>query len=164
MNSKKWFVLYIKHNYGKKIEQQCEKLGIEVFFPVITTIRQWSDRKKKVEVPILPGYIFINATEKERLSSLSISGVVKNVMFNKEFATLRTSEIENIKRIIENNKFIDTYNSISPGSKVKVISGPLTGVEGVLVEIKGKKVFSLVLETINSSILVDIPQEETVLI
>jgi transcription antitermination factor NusG len=164
LNNKKWFVLYIKHNFGKKIEQQCEKLDIEVFFPVITTIKKWSDRKKEVEVPIFPSYIFINGTEKERLQALSINGVVKSVMFNKEIATLRVSEIETIKRIIGTEKFIDTCNSISVGSKVKVISGPLTGVEGVLAEIKGKKVFSLVLETINSSILVDIPQDEIALI
>ena len=162
MNNKKWFVLYTKHNFGKKIEQQCKKLSVEAFFPVITTIRQWSDRKKKVEVPIFPSYIFINGDEKERLQSLSINGVIRSVMFNKEIATLRVSEIETIKCIIENKKFIDTCNSISVGSKVKVISGPLTGVEGVLAEVKGKKVFSLVLETINSSILVDVPQDEIV--
>ena len=164
MDSKKWFVLYTKHNFGKKIEQQCRKLDIEVFFPVITTVKQWRDRKKEVKVPIFPSYIFINGSEKERLKVLSINGVVKSVMFNKEIATLRVNEIENIKCIIENKNFIDTYNSISIGSKVKISSGPLTGIEGVLVDVKGKKVFSLVLETINSSILVDIPQDETVLV
>lgn len=164
MNNTKWFVLYIKHNFGKKVEQQCKELDIEVFFPVITVIKEWSDRKKKKEVPVFPSYIFINSTEKDRLKALLINGVVKSVMFNKEIATLRVSEIDTIKRIIENKKFIDTFNSIPVGSKVKVISGPLIGLEGILAEIKGKKIFSLILETINSSILVDIPQDEIAVI
>lgn len=160
----KWFVLYTKPNFEKKADSQCRDLGIESYLPLYTVIRKWSDRKKRIEAPLFPGYIFVHGGEKERLSALTVNGVVKSVMFRTEPATLREEEIENIKLVIKSDKIIETVSSITIGTKVKIKSGPLEGLEGRLTEIKGNKVFSLVLETINSSILVDVPQEEVIMI
>lgn len=160
ISKNKWYVLYTKPNFEKKVELQLKDFTIESFLPLYTVIRKWSDRKKKVEVPLFPGYIFVYGDEKIRLSSLTANGVVKSVMFRNEPATLRDEEIENIKRVIISDKIIETVSSVTIGTKVKIKSGPLEGIEGRLTEIKGNKVFSLVLETINSSILVDVPQEE----
>jgi transcription termination/antitermination protein NusG len=158
--SKRWFVFYTKPNFEKKVDSQCKDLDIESYLPIHTVIRKWSDRKKKVEVPLFPGYIFVLGNEKERLTALTTNGVVKCIMFKNEPATLRDAEIESIKRIIKSDKIIDTVSSLAIGTKVKIRTGPLEGIEGRLTEIKGSKVFSLILETINSSILVDVPQEE----
>jgi transcription termination/antitermination protein NusG len=164
ITKQKWYVLYTKPNFEKKVELQFKDFAIESFLPLYTVIRTWSDRKKKVEVPLFPGYIFVYGDEKTRLMSLTVNGVVKSVMFKNDPATLRDFEIDNIKRVLKSNKIIETVSSITIGVNVKIKTGPLEGLEGRLVEIKGNKVFSLVLETINSSILVDIPQEDVVVV
>jgi len=86
------------------------------------------------------------------------------VIFKNEPAILRDEEINNIKLLISSNKIVDTLSTITIGSKVKIVSGPLAGLEGRLSNIKGNNFFSLVLETINSSILVDVPQSDIAII
>jgi len=157
-------VLYTKPKFEKKVDLQFREMKIDSYLPLHTVIRKWSDRKKKIEAPLFPGYIFVHGSEKERLLALTANGVVKSVMFKNEPAVLRDEEIENIRRVLKSDKVIETVSAISIGSKVKVKSGPLEGLEGKLTEVKGSKVFSLVLETINSSILVDVPQEDVIVI
>ena len=157
-------MLYTRPNFEKKVDSQCKDLNIESYLPLRTVIRKWSDRKKKMEVPLFPGYIFVHGSEKERLLALTTNGVVKSVMFKNEPASLRETEIENIRKVIKSDKIIETVSSVAIGTKVRIKSGPLEGIEGRLTEIKGSKVFSLVLETINSSILVDVPQEDVIIV
>lgn len=76
---KEWFVIYTKPRCEKKIAQKLEALGIEVFCPLITTIKQWSDRKKKVEIPLFSSYIFLKIAEAKRKDVFQISGVLNYV-------------------------------------------------------------------------------------
>lgn len=161
---KKWFVLYTKPNFEKKVFSKLTDIGVETYLPLRTTIRKWSDRKKRIEAPLFPGYIFILGNEKERFEALSVSGVVRSVMFRNEPATLRDEEIENIKKLIRSDKILETSQTVVLGAAVRITSGPLKDVRGVITEIKGKKYFTLVLESINSSIFVDVQSEDIVLL
>lgn len=159
-NKLKWYVFYTKPNFEKKVDAQLKQIELESFLPLYKSIRQWSDRRKKIEVPLFPGYIFVYGDEKSRLKALTVNGIIKNVTFKGEPATLREDEIDSIKRVLNSEKIIDTVSSITIGKKVKIISGPLQGLEGILVDVKGNSYFSLVLEKINSSVLVDVPQKD----
>ena len=162
--SLKWYVFYTKPRFEKKVDIKLKQLKLESFLPLYTAIRKWSDRKKKIEVPLFPGYIFVRGDEKTRLIVLTVDGIVRSVIFKNEPAILRDEEINNIKLLISSNKIVDTLSTITIGSKVKIVSGPLAGLEGRLSNIKGNNFFSLVLETINSSILVDVPQSDIAII
>ena len=162
--SLKWYVFYTKPRFEKKVDIKLKQLKLESFLPLYTAIRKWSDRKKKIEVPLFPGYIFVRGNEKTRLLALTVDGIVRSVIFKNEPATLRDEEINNIKLLITSKKIVDTLPTIAIGSKVRIVSGPLAGLEGRLANIKGNNFFSLILETINSSILVDVPQSDIVVI
>ena len=70
VNNRNWFVIQTKPRNEKKVEQQIIARNVEVFLPLVTSIRYWSDRKKKVQVPLFSGYLFVHATEEERLIAI----------------------------------------------------------------------------------------------
>jgi transcriptional antiterminator RfaH len=72
-----WFVIYTKSKNEKKVSERLEAMGIEVFRPMVTTIRQWSDRKKKIKTPLLNSYIFVKIEEQNRNKVFEIPGVVR---------------------------------------------------------------------------------------
>jgi transcription antitermination factor NusG len=79
MDSHRWYVLYLRSRYEKRVHEELQRRGIESFLPTIMEVRQWSDRKKKVEMPLFPGYDFVRIDLKERVRVLEVDGVVKFV-------------------------------------------------------------------------------------
>ena len=76
-----WFALYTKPRNEKKVAENLAALGIEVYCPLVTTIKQWSDRKKKVESPLIPSYVFVKIEEANRKEVFQVSGVVQYVFW-----------------------------------------------------------------------------------
>ncbi|WP_337042018.1 UpxY family transcription antiterminator [Emticicia sp. 17c] len=95
---KNWFVVYTKPRQEKKVANELQKIGIEAYCPTKITERQWSDRKKKIEVPLFTSYCFVNIEEQERNKVFQVSGVVKYLFWLKKPAVVRKEEIEEIKR------------------------------------------------------------------
>ena len=79
VDNKKWLVLYTKPRNEKKVAERLTKNGFEVYCPLIKTLRQWSDRKKKVEIPMFSSYVFIHIDEKNRQLPLYDQGVMNYV-------------------------------------------------------------------------------------
>ena len=73
-----WYVIYTKPRNEKKVADRLKHLGIDVYCPMITMIKQWSDRKKKVQIPLLNSYVFVNLNEKDRELVFQVSGVVRS--------------------------------------------------------------------------------------
>ena len=123
---KSWYVITVKNNQQKKIVRQLTEIGIEAFCPFKKEIRQWSDRKKTVEVPILMNYIFVRLPEEERNNVFSIPGIIKYLFWLGKPAIARGSEIETMKKWI-NDEEISSFKikTIQPGRKVKIENGPL---------------------------------------
>lgn len=135
MNSQKksWYVFYTKSRFEKKIDSALIEKGIESFLPLITVVKRWSDRKKKVEEPLFKSYIFAYANEKERLEVLQTQGVVKCIMFNGRIAIVPDFQIEGIKRLLEHKaESLVVGEWFDKGDIIKVISGPLEGMEGIV--------------------------------
>ena len=156
---KLWHVLYIKSRTEKKAYQAlCEK-GIETYLPLQQKLRQWSDRKKIVEIPLFPGYIFVNVPRSEYDNALKTNNVVCYVTFEGKAAIIRSQDIENLKQILKQDKVqIElTTEDLSLGDKVEILSGPLMGMKGELVEFKGKKKVGIRIKQINYMVMVEIP-------
>jgi len=100
----KWHVLYTKPRHEVKALKRLAQNGFEVYCPMKTTLKQWSDRKKKVSTPLLPSYIFIKVTEKKRAIPLKDPSVLNYIFWLGKPAIIRDIEIDTLKGIINKEK------------------------------------------------------------
>lgn len=127
-----WFALYTKVHQEFKARAQLDALNIINYLPVVTKVKQWSDRKKHITDPVLKGYIFIRATEKERLIALEQSAVVRCLYENGKPAVIPDWQIENLRRVLETRFEIFVHDGLLPGREIEITSGPLKGVKGII--------------------------------
>ena len=158
-DNKKWYALYTNPRAEKKVEEELKKRSFEVYLPQHTTLRQWSDRKKKVIVPLFPSYLFIH-TELERnyFDILNVPGVVKFIRMGKEIVSIRQQQIDNIRLLLSNFELLEAKNyQFKPKMNVEVIAGPLRGMKGIISESKGNKLFIIEIEQIGYSLALSLP-------
>ena len=124
-----WYAIFTKPRSEKKVHQRMLDQDIEAFLPMIKTVRQWSDRKKTVEVPLISSYIFVLMQEKDLYQTLPIQGTVNVLKHLGKPAKIRAVEIENLKILTgtgENHQIENCINVLS-GDDVEVINGPFMG-------------------------------------
>jgi len=124
-----WYAIFTKPRSEKKVYQRMLDHDIEVFLPMIKTVRQWSDRKKSIEVPLISSYVFVNMPEKDLYMTLPIQGTVNVLKHLGKPAKIRAVEIENLRILTgtsENHEISDCVNVFS-GDDVEVINGPFMG-------------------------------------
>lgn len=139
--------------------EQLEQLNFTAYLPLRKEIRQWKDRLKKVEVPLFSSYVFVKVNDKEYLEIPKlIKGFVKFVTIGGQKVTVRETEIENIKKLIDysEGKIKDTNEDFSINEKVQIKIGKLRGLQGRLVEFRGKYKIAIQIESIRSNLLVEI--------
>lgn len=155
-----WYVVYTKSRWEKKVLEYLRLQGIEAYVPLQKKLRQWSDRKKWVEEPMITCYAFVKINKINYFDVLQTPGVVRYLFYLKKPAIIPEEQIQTLKNI-EANKFnVEiTTKQLSPGQKVEVIGGPLKGTKGELKEIRGKKRILLRIDYLEESMLVDIAPE-----
>ena len=160
-NQLQWHVLYTKSRSEKKVYELLCQEGIEAYLPLITVERQWSDRKKLVEVPLFNSYLFVKPLHKESYYKiLQLPGVVRFITFAGNPAIVPDKQIEAIKLMLQDSKLLEfeiCNEQLSLGQQVEIKSGPLKGLVGTLIEHKGKQRFSLHIEALDQSMLVVVP-------
>lgn len=158
-----WYVFYTKPRFEKKIHQKLIAQGLECYLPLIKVWRQWSDRKKLIEEPLFKSYIFARVNEKGRLLVLQTNGIVNCVSFNGKIAIVPDEQIEYIKKIVEHKQdSIKVADTLYKGTKVKVISGPLKGMEGYVEYVCEDKWVVFNIDVVNHSIRVKLGKDEIV--
>ncbi|AKP50069.1 UpxY family transcription antiterminator [Cyclobacterium amurskyense] len=155
-----WYVMYTAPRAEKKVALRLKEKGTEVYLPLIEEIRQWSDRKKKIQKPLFNGYIFVH-TSKERLwESLQVSGAVKFINFSGEHSFIHQDEIDTIQRIIETGVSVEVEtDNIEKGEMVKILGGPLQGFQGECIKKSNQDYFIIRIPSINQSMLVNVPRK-----
>jgi transcriptional antiterminator NusG len=161
--NKSWFVFYTKSRQEKKVNELLIKRGFESYLPLQTVMRQWTDRKKKVEVPLFNSYIFVNVAEHMIQDVLQVPGVAWNIRLNGKPAVLHQRELDTIRRFIATGLLIETHGTdeetFAIGDWVKVMDGPLKGSDGLLMDYHNKTYFSIVLEAIGQTITVQLDRQ-----
>ncbi|CAH8296322.1 transcription antitermination factor NusG [Mariniflexile fucanivorans] len=156
-----WHVLYTKHRHEKKVEQLLQEKNIEVFLPMIKTIRIWSDRKKKILTPLFARYIFVKVhSKKDFYDALSTDGVIKSVKFGSDYAMVRANEIFQIKQLLnlEEASDIKVENHLPrSGQKMKICYGPLIGLDCEVVNANNKCKVVVRIESIQNYITAHLP-------
>ena len=141
INTYKWHVLYTKPRNEKKVTARLIEAGYEVYCPLIKTIHQWSDRKKKVQIPMFPSYIFIYINEKNRQLPLRDPGVMKYVYYASHPAIIRDIEINAIREIENAGSEIKVEGSgFEKGQFVEIPDGPFKGMTGIVDKFDARKV------------------------
>jgi transcription antitermination factor NusG len=162
---RKWRILYIRPRYEKKVHQQLLDMEIESFLPLRTELRQWSDRRKKVIVPLFPGYLFIHVDERHRIAALEVNGVLKTVHFSGVLVEVHPDIIESIRIAVEGPRNLEVLPDRLPeGTPVKVVYGPLAGFKGELSQYRGSNKVALYIEGIRNSLVVEVDLTEIVVL
>lgn len=157
---KHWFALYTKPKSEFKAEEQLRAIGVDIYLPVIVKEKQWSDRKKKITEPVIRGYIFIFADEKERLLALEQYSIVRCVFDKGRAAKIPAWQIENLKKMLNAKSEIFLHDGLMPGKKVMIKNGPFEGVMGVVQEYEdGKRTIAVSIDLLNRSIITHIPKD-----
>ncbi|WP_031443969.1 UpxY family transcription antiterminator [Arenibacter algicola] len=136
-----WYALYTKPRQEKKVASQLEKQGINVYCPMTTEMRQWSDRKKKVEAPLLPNYVFVEVEEKERSKVYVAPGVVRYVFWLGKPAKISLEEINILKESISGKSPEQVrVEGLKKGDNTIVKNGPFKGQSGVVKQVERNRV------------------------
>ncbi|MBM3168357.1 MAG: UpxY family transcription antiterminator [Bacteroidetes bacterium] len=160
MQEFQWYVMYTSSRAEKKVADRLQKEGVEVFLPLVEELRQWTDRKKKVQKALFNGYVFVKTHRNHLWNCLQVPGAVKFVNFSGVPATIREEDVEIIQRVVATGVAIETDGSeIAPGEKVKVIGGSLQDMVGECIEKGNKDYFLIRIPGIYQNILVTIPRK-----
>ncbi len=152
-----WIALYTKPRAEKQVYQRLLQRGLEAYLPLIRQLRQWSDRKKWIEVPLFSSYVFVRVDRKSYEAAVRTYGVVRCVWFNGRPAFIPASQIEAIRRFIEGNVPMEVTNSgaIQPGDWVEIEEGPFRGIQGEVVQVRGKNRFVIRIDAIGAALSVE---------
>ena len=137
---KNWFVLYTKPKQELRVVDELSKIGINSYCPTVKMIKQYSDRKKKIEKPLIPSYIMVYIEESKRKSVFSIPGIIRYLFWLGKPATVHENEINIMKKHLEGVYSNISISKLIIGQLYKISEGPLAGNTGKIVEMKRNKV------------------------
>ncbi len=132
-----WYALWVRSRHEFVTSQELSRKGIENFLPAAAKLRQWKDRKKMVEFPLFPGYLFvqIGTGTGEYLNVLKTRGAVRFVSLEPGHPTpVSSDDINSLKRMLASGEQLDVFPGIRPGMRVRVKRGALAGVVGIMVK------------------------------
>ncbi len=156
-----WYALYTKSRAEKKVYEDLKNQGIEVYLPLKREQRQWSDRKKWVEVPVISSYIFIKISPSQYRDVFNARGVVAYVSHKGKAVAIPEREIEAMRRTVENKlAFSVESDKLKKGETVTITSGPLKGIEGEVEEIQGTKKLYLRISHIGYMLVLNLDEVE----
>ena len=152
-----WFAIRVKLFHELKTKDNLEKMGIRCFVPVRTEVREWHDRRVKKDRVLTPQLIFVYATEKERIETLSLSAAryCMCVPGKSVPAIIPESQMESFIFFITNanQEVAFTEEPLRAGDRVRITDGALTGLEGVIVHSKGKHYFAIKVDILGCAIM-----------
>lgn len=150
----RWYAVYTNYRHEKAVTDHLRSKDLEVFLPTVTVMSSWKDRKIKLQTPAFPGYVFTRICLGERGQVISVPGVVKILSFNGVPAPLDEAEIENIRLCQERGVLIEPQPWFGIGERVRVKSGVLEGLEGIVSHCKDEQRLIVPLSLIHQSIAV----------
>lgn len=152
-----WYVIYTKPRNEKKVAERLQQIGITVYCPMITMMKQWSDRKKKVQLPLLNSYVFVCLEDKEREKVFQVSGVVRYLFWLGKPAMVREEEISALQEGLKETMNSFEVKGIKVGDLLPIPSGPFQGKEGIIKQIN-KHSLQLILKELG--VLITLNKEE----
>ena len=152
-----WYALHVKSRHEFVVSGELQRKGIETFLPSVTRLNQWNDRKKQVEVPLFPGYLFVSIAPEpgEFQNVIKTRGTVMFISLSPGCPTpVAPEEIESLKILLGSGERIDIYPHLQEGTPVRVTRGAFRGARGILKQKQDQHVFLVSMELLGRSVAV----------
>ena len=159
-----WYVLYVRSRFEKKVAKELEERKIEYFLPLIPKLRYWKDRRKIVAMPLFPGYIFVHIKLADEVNVVSIDGVAWLISFLNKPVPIPESQITDVKKLLIYPERVENIDYIKDGCMVEIIYGPFIGIQGKLVEHRGKRRLVVGIDLINQALSVEVEMDQVKMI
>jgi transcriptional antiterminator RfaH len=153
--TQQWFAFSTRIKHEKKVNAKIQSAGIESYLPLQKTQNTWKDRKKWIESPLFPSYIFTKIVFNRRYEVLSIPSVIDIVGFNNQPSPVRPDEIEAIKTLLDIQSQYNVISGLSTGNRVRICSGPLEGFEARVTQVRGNEKLVINISAIGKSIVIN---------
>jgi transcription antitermination factor NusG len=153
-----WYAVHTRARHEKTVAHKLNRRGLSTFLPLTTEVHRWSDRNKKVQVPLFPCYIFakLAPTNEDRVYVLQEEGVFRIVGPRGEGSPIPDEQITTIQHVVANHVPVFPYPILQLGQRVRIRSGAMAGVEGVLASRNGNRSLVLSIDAIQRSIALQI--------
>jgi transcriptional antiterminator RfaH len=153
----KWYPVYTQPRAEKKAYSALIDKGIEAYLPLHRRLKQWSDRKKWVEEPLISSYLFVRIAENDRTEVLMTKGVARFLYFSGKITAMPDRQIDELKLLMACALDMEvTEEDLQPGEKIKIKAGPLKGITGEIIAYRSQKQLLLRLENLGCSIIVNV--------
>jgi transcription antitermination factor NusG len=160
--AKNWYILKTKSNCEKKVFQNLSEEGYDAYLPTYTTLRVWSDRKKKVEIPLLPSYVFIQCVPAELISAAQTKGVAWIVRDLNLYAIVKDYEIENLRIFLSetHEALQESLDDFQEGQAVHVTHGPFKGLKGIALQSQSDYRVKIEISALATNFTVNVPKNQ----
>lgn len=139
-NNYKWYPVYTRSRMEKKAHQELIQMGILSYLPLKKTLKQWSDRKKIVEEPLIRSYLFVYITASEQTEVLEVYGIARFIYFSGKVASMPDRQIEDLKLLLAVESELEVFDfEIERGEQVMIKAGPFKDIVGEVVSVRNKK-------------------------
>jgi transcription antitermination factor NusG len=151
-----WYALHTRARHEKMVEQRLRERGVEAYLPLVTEIHRWSDRKKKVQLPLFSNYVFarLSSTKGDRFRILTIDGIFGFVGGRGEGTPIPQTQIEAVRALVDGGLPWSSHPFLKIGQRVRIRSGALDGVEGILIDRAGGSTLVISVDAIQRSLAV----------
>ncbi|QQP96977.1 UpxY family transcription antiterminator [Lysobacter enzymogenes] len=149
-----WYVLRTRSRHEKVVVDCLRERSINAYLPKRSVVRRRDDRRSVVELPVFPGYVFVQPDEEQHAHIRYIRGSCGLVMTGATPAVMPQSELEAVKALVDSSAELQSSASLMPGQRVKVTGGPFAGIHGELVRAKGQEHLVINVQLLCSSISV----------
>lgn len=152
----RWYAAYTCAQHEKRVAEQFTKRALENFLPQYESVRRWKDRRVKLQLPLFPGYVFVRIALCDRLRALETPSVVRLVGFNGRPTALPDKEMEALRACVAARLAAEPHAYLTVGRRVRIKTGPLAELEGVLIRKKNSLRVVLSLDLIARSAAVEV--------
>jgi transcription termination/antitermination protein NusG len=151
-----WYALHTRPRHEKIVEQRLNERGVATFLPIVTEVHRWSDRKKSVQLPLFSCYVFARfvPNRAERLRVLRVDGVLGLVGSHNEGAAIPDEQIHAVQAVLAGAVPWSSHPFLKVGQRVRIRSGALDGLEGILVSRDGSDTLVISVDAIQRSLAV----------
>jgi transcription antitermination factor NusG len=154
--ARNWHALFTRHQHEKSVALALSNKSHEVYLPLCRSVRRWQDRAKHLWLPLFPGYVFIREGMDRQLQILTTPGVIHIVRWGGNPAIVPQNQLDAVRQIIESCLNVETHSYLQCGDRVRVKTGPLMGLEGILTRKKGVARLVVSMEMLGRSAAVEV--------
>ncbi len=156
----RWYAAYTSANHEKHVANQLQRRSVESFLPLYECVHRWKDRRVRLQQPLFPGYVFVRLSLRDRLQVLQVPGVASLVRFNGHPAPVPDEDIEAIRTCLTGPNSIQPHRYLQRGQRVRVLSGPLAGLTGIVDRQKKTTRFVISFDLLMRSVSVELDSSD----